>query len=182
MCALSWRDNCTLPTHNQLPYIADRRSLQRLALENDVQPGITPQAAGRPLPLQLAVQEQRTGHFSLLADRWRGTPIRCCMPGWGAHSMAVNLFISRSCRRQRKSSSAPLNRRQRSGSPRILTNFASSQRSYRFPTKSLHQRLWRASQWIRWTQRHNVSDPVLSIGRSFPAIYGTCPTRLRTSM
>jgi hypothetical protein len=32
----------------QLLYVADRRSLLRLALDDDVQPGVTLQAAGRP--------------------------------------------------------------------------------------------------------------------------------------
>ena len=50
----------------QLLYIADRRALRRLALEDDVQPGITVQAAGPPPPLQLAVQEAKNGSVFLV--------------------------------------------------------------------------------------------------------------------
>src|SRR6266700_5927251 len=50
----------------QLLYIADRRALRRLALEDDVQPGVTLQSAGRPLPLQLAVQEAKSGSSFLV--------------------------------------------------------------------------------------------------------------------
>ena len=50
----------------QLLYIADRRSLRRLALEDDVQPGVTLQAAGRPLPLQLTLKQTKNGSFFLV--------------------------------------------------------------------------------------------------------------------
>ncbi len=50
----------------QLLYIADRRALRRLALEDDVRPGVTLQAAGQPLPLQLAFQEAENGSVFLV--------------------------------------------------------------------------------------------------------------------
>ena len=49
----------------QLLYIADGRSLRRLALESDVEPGATLQVRGRPVPLQLTSQEAKNGSIFL---------------------------------------------------------------------------------------------------------------------
>jgi len=56
----------THPTSNyQLLYISDRKSRPRTALEDDVEPGATPQPTGGPLPLVLSSEARRKG-FNLL--------------------------------------------------------------------------------------------------------------------
>jgi hypothetical protein len=50
----------------QLLYIADRRSLRRLALDDDVEPGTTLQVRGRALPLELAPQVAKNGLFFIV--------------------------------------------------------------------------------------------------------------------
>lgn len=67
----------------QLLYIADGKS-KRPALEADVQSGLTPQAVGKPLPIELSKKARKGGAFSL----FRETPQRYsnkALHAWIAH-------------------------------------------------------------------------------------------------
>lgn len=79
----------------QLLYIADRRSLRRLAFESDVEPGTTVQLRGRPLPLQLTAETARNGSYSLV----RGPLIRYsdkAFHAWLAHFIYGDLPVYKS--------------------------------------------------------------------------------------
>jgi hypothetical protein len=70
----------------QLLYVADRRSLRRLALEEDVEPGSTLQRRGRPLPLQLTAQAAGNGSFFLVRGP-RSRHSNKLLHAWLAHSV-----------------------------------------------------------------------------------------------
>ena len=79
----------------QLLYVADRRSLRRLALENDVEPGTTLQLRGRPLPLQLTAEVARNGSFFLI----RGPLMRYAnkaLHAWLAHFVYGDVTVYKS--------------------------------------------------------------------------------------
>ena len=76
----------------QLLYVADRRSMQRLALESDVQPGTTIQLRGRPLPLQLTAEATKDGSYFLV----RGPSMKYsdkALHAWLAHSIYGDVSV-----------------------------------------------------------------------------------------
>lgn len=78
----------------QLLYIADRRSLRRLALENDVEAGTTIQLRGRPLPLQLTAGAAQNGSFFLV----RGPLMKYsdkALHVWLAHFVYDDISVSK---------------------------------------------------------------------------------------
>jgi len=76
----------------QLLYVADRRSMQRLALESDVQPGTTTQLRGRPLPLQLTAEAAKNDSYFLV----RGPLMKYsdkALHAWLAHSVYGDVSV-----------------------------------------------------------------------------------------
>jgi hypothetical protein len=56
----------------QLLYVSDGRSRGRPALEADVELGLTPQFAGKPLPLELSSRARQQGFRLLFREQPRG--------------------------------------------------------------------------------------------------------------
>jgi type IV secretory pathway TraG/TraD family ATPase VirD4 len=68
----------------QMLYVSDGRSLDRPALDADVQPGSTPQYGDQPLPVMLTPQAAENGTHFLVRERLRGYPNKT-LHAWIAH-------------------------------------------------------------------------------------------------
>src|SRR5260370_40350522 len=64
----------------QLLYVSDAKSRARAALEADVEPGLTPQLTGRPLPLALSSQARQQGFRLLFREQPRSYPNKTLKP------------------------------------------------------------------------------------------------------
>ncbi len=73
------------PTSNyQLLYVSDGKSSGHVAVEDDVQPGLTPQSDGKPLPLMLTPQVAQNGTNFLYREKSRSYQNKV-LHAWIAH-------------------------------------------------------------------------------------------------
>jgi type IV secretory pathway TraG/TraD family ATPase VirD4 len=78
----------------QLLYISDGEKTERVAMEDDVQPGSTPQLGGKPVPLMLTPEAAQHGAFQLTRENLRNYENKT-LHAWIAHWIYEELPIYR---------------------------------------------------------------------------------------